>query len=1013
MSPLYRFDNKLLIHNDKLATTNSCCCFKCLSAYCGCDNYSISFSDLWHKIKPYVRALYTCTRNGNTISVRCGDWKPISQRECCTGPCYDIWNYILEILHYDDYTKNNLSPAKLDELCPEGMIFPIWLLPQDFDLTINNQNRFLLPKLDRSHIVNNLPEGIPNQPWIGFVPDNFPLVYPIVDTKFVTLYGEPNNNNPLPVNRLLSAGSFPPYVAHTYYANSEDCRKCYGALFKLGTPDTFNRESTVSIDSVIINAIQGTTQSSTQFSFNTQDTLDLTNCMSSKFGNGSVSPYGILTDQLANSPFLINISQNESDNYFEFDLRYKYEITWDDPSSPSSMWYPFTNKWKVKYGPYGGSSFLFVGDQDNYYQNGVPQPVSASISSLEFTDGNTGVETYITINWSGNGIQIGNDNCSFPDIQVNANLSRSAPTITISSTGIGTGATFNPTLQQLTENNGQKYWVISNVTIGGNGIGYTNNEILKVNIANGDVEQVPAILRLIASQQQIVQPDISASIDTNSSSAAVLSVVTEQYQNNPNRWRISNILINNGGAGYDDGVYIVNFSPYNNSIQGTPGTALAITKRNAPSFSYSIVSQTGQGANIDQIQLSTVTNSNGQKAWNFDYYVCGNDGFVIEAGGNGYLSTDYLEIMVDSQTVFDNSYSPGEFYIPRFSANTWRIPLDVDENGTIIGINGDNIFNTEAFYTPTGEIETVIVTDSLYGAGCGHSYPSHNPALYGGSYYKILSGGQPIMVVVDNMGKYYHPNPGSVRSVSGPCISNIKMDIWHPGPCGLESCDQEAMNIKTGSDTPWEGYYYGNLIQDEYIKYWVYYDPISNPPGHPFFNKKTDTPTDGAPGDGVDQSGICPCCIVTNFGLIVVKYEGCENFRAAKNYEVTLQQYEMDFEHCHLSPNTKFFYDGNVYLRDCIIQNERRTCGDNNPMPNNPQVIDYKNAAGGCSNGFMNRQLYSNIPVSYTFLDGTIQCVDMSWDFNKDNPNKIPGFDNCASGLANPVWVGGNIICNS
>lgn len=993
MSPLYLFNNKLLIKNNKLANNSDCCCFVCKITRCGCDEYQYiaTYSQLWIDIQNWITSEnYTC--NGDPVN--CGAWEPklingVPQRDCCSQACYDIWEHILSHVGYDQETIDSKSPAELDVLCSSITVQPTFF-PTDknnpntdlFD-SISYNDRYHVTILDTKHKAGEL--GSPCLPDLTEILCDDPSLQPVT---FAILTGDGTLTANIDSNALdlLKTGTCLPHEKTTNYTNAENCRNCYGALFKLGTYDTFGRidANPDFMTGVLINANSGDLKSTTDFSFSTSSKLTPTDCITKKFpGTDPINPYGILTSQLASSPTVVNAS-SETPNYFEFDLRYKYEISWDNTN-----WYAATNKWTVKYGPQPSNnpSFSFESDVNNYYQNNIPQPISASISSLDFDP--VTISTKISVNWGGNGILIGNSSCSFSDSKLSKiGDTRLEPTLTISSTGNGTGCSFTPILQQLTETNGQPYWIISEVTINGSGSGYSNNEILSISTNPGDIAEVNAVLKLQTTMNQIEAPEISGNITASSTSPAILSISTEKYQNNPDRWRVNDITIVNSGSGYDDGVYDINFEVYNNSIEEISATGVAVTERVAPNFSYSLVSVSGQGGSINNVSLNLVRNSNGQKAWNFDYFICNEDfdAFSVGAGGSGYLSTDYLELALTEPYIIDTNYTPSEYAITQHSPGVWRLPLDVD-GGAIVGINGGNIFNTEAFYNPTGKIETVIIIDNLYTQSCGHTYPSDNPSVFGGSYYKEISGGIPTGILIENSGKYYHPNPGTVRPVAGPCISGIQMDIWHPGPCGIS----EVLKSQTSSGTSWNGYYYGDLIQNVYRKFWRWNN-----------------------NGGSLLSGNCPCCKPVDLILGVVKQEGCENFTIPNNYDIPLEQWEIDFNFCDI-----LTADPNVYKRYCFSDNYRYNCCSAFDYGCGGNPTDYRDDGYPCVPGSTDppsEQCPSRSPGipfqngGFALVSGVFTCQDMT---PGQSPNFYPDYwQNCpVITKENAPWKKTDINC--
>lgn len=1097
MSPLYLFNGKLLVKNSKLATNAGCCCstFVCKSTRCGCieHQYSDTYTKLWSDIQEWINSEeYTCNNN----PVNCGQWKPklingVPQRNCCSQACYDIWEHILGHVGYDQETIDSKSPAELDVLCSSIMIAPTFF-PTDknnpntdlFD-GISYNDRYHVTILDTKHKAGEL--GSPCLPDLTEILCDDLSLQPVT---FAILTGDGTLTANIDSNALdlLKTGTCLPHEKTTNYTNVNDCRNCYGALFKLGTYDSFGRidANPDFMTSILINANGGDLKSTTDFSFSTSSKLTPTDCITKKFpGTDPINPYGILTSQLASSPTMVN-GTSETPNYFEFDLRYKYEISWDNTN-----WYAATNKWTVKYGPQPSNnpSFSFENDINNYYQNNIPQPISASISSLDFDP--VTISTKISVNWGDNGILIGNSDCSFSNTKLSKiGETRSIPSLTVSSENSGTDCTFTPVLQQLSEPNGAPYWTISSVGLVCNDENYTIGESLKVTIGNGDIEEIKAELKITSGGR--VSPTLTISGGGGDGNAVF--VPTLSSTGSPAVWSLSGGSAS-GGSGYVTGTSLsITTNPEDITIipakatvlaRGEPsitasapngnGAALSVQLSQAgspPVWSVSKVDVTNGGTNYtnysnlifttsDNIEtnasaillttsLSPVLSigayiGNGaqfQININGPYVAAGNCispdyydiDIVILNGGNGYPNTDGLTLILDADTVVrgggGNEYSGLE--LPLF--------YSVDINGTIISIDGlmdpdtfemlpVGIFS---FYKPSGIIKCIRITN-------GGQYYSNTGAAYGisvidgGQYYKP---GNPVVEVV-NGGKYYHTEAPYVRAVSGPCINDIKMDTWHPGPCGISSelITETSMNTSwqkiSGSDgrisntvfssqsatlTPnlvnkylliynglkyikykvieyltstslkieviaggsplldqtqdreyyIDGYYYGDLIQNVYRKFWRW----NNDGGSYLF-------------------GDCPCCKPVDLMLGVVKQEGCENFTIANNYDIPLEQWEIDFNFCDI-----LTVDPNVYKRYCFSDYNRYNCCSAFDYGCGGNPTDYRYDGYPCVPGSPEPPSEQCPPRSpgipfqnggFVLASGIITCEDMT-------PGQFPNF---------------------
>lgn len=957
MSPLYLFNNKLLVRNNKLAHSIDCCCVLCKIDKCGCyeHQYRGSYTKLWQDIQDWINNEgHIC----NNVPVNCGQWKPkfingVPQRDCCSKACYDIWDTILLHVGYDQNTIDITTPNQFDSICGEIIVRPT-VFPTDntnpdktlFD-NISYNDRYFVTSINTKNKIGKLgDECLPDTPDNTF---SSPINEGWAPVDFITLQGGDKLAADIDSNalELFKTGSCLPHEKIAFYDNAEECRNCYGALYKLGTFDLFGRTvpNTDFMTGVLINANDGNIQTDTDFSISTKEKLTPVECISKKFSGGDVDPYGILTNQLKYSIPLINTESSDLANnqlsYFTFDLKYEYEITWDDPEDESATWTPFTNKWVGKYGPQSSNSpaLYFEDDENNYYQSDIIGPLGGSISSLDF-DPET-ISTTMSIKWNNPGVLIGENTCGFSENPLMH--SRLPPTLSVTSNSGGTGCSFTPVLLQLSEPNGKPYWTIQSVSIGGTGSGYVNDEALQINIANEDIEEDSGSLQLKVSATN-PYPEVGAEVDFSPISPAVLGLSYTKYQNDPVRWHISNISITDPGDGYDDGVYDIIFSPNTNTIQETASFGKAVTERIVPAFSVNLVTSTGSNADIN-LPLTPVTNANGQKAWIFDYFICDQEGFFINNGGTGYLSTDYLEISLIPPYSIDTDYAQTpEYVLPEYSPGVWRVPLSVDENGSIYDINDGYIFYTQPFFQSTGKIEAAILTSSLYGNNCGHTYPNDTP---NGSYYKESNTGTPTSVVVIDGGKYYNPNVGTIRKSKGPCIDNIKMDIWHPGPCGIS----EELKDKTGANTSWDGYYYGNLKAGTYQKFWVY----------TAFSALT-----------FGEKDNCPCCILTKFVLGVVKLEGCEN--GTIRYNQPVKEWQIRLEACdqNIAPTV------NPDIKIISCQGTQYYCCE----------PSYYCTDGTVVNGDCTIQQISFEPITdsnYVFANGSTTCIDLKPNVYPEN----------------------------
>lgn len=379
-----------------------------------------------------------------------------------------------------------------------------------------------------------------------------------------------------------------------------------------------------------------------------------------------------------------------------------------------------------------------------------------------------------------------------------AKLGRVAPSLTI--TGSGTGATFTPTLQAVTDACGVPSWMVASVAVSG-GAGYANDEKLTIKVADGDTVTTQAIIKL---QSPRSQPTLTAS--ATGGTGATFTVTTTSNGGSPQTWGVSGVSVSGTTSGYADGASI-SFGYGAGVTEQTKAVATIRTARTVPTITARVFG--GRGAALAVTLSQSPTTPSDTALWHVD-------GVSVTNGGTGYTHGDPVTFTVTDGTLitaatgtvvcgrenpnltpyvwgFDGTttgtgadlsatmtpsgdywtvssitinnggsgYQVGEYLwyseFPGFEDNPpyYLVAIDgywitsVDGNGAITGIGFDPVWGGNGlFYKHSDSIASVTVTD-------------------GGDYYKATSTIS--RVVVTNPGAYYYytGTPTSVTVQNG------------------------------------------------------------------------------------------------------------------------------------------------------------------------------------------------------------------------------------------------------
>lgn len=303
-----------------------------------------------------------------------------------------------------------------------------------------------------------------------------------------------------------------------------------------------------------------------------------------------------------------------------------------------------------------------------------------------------------------------------------AKLGRVIPTVT--ATGSGSGATFDVTLTQSQDNCDLDFWAVSKITVAGGG-GYAEDEFLQFSIAEGDTEQLGAVVRL---QTARVEPTATVEVSSATGAGAELSVSFESIGGTPEQWRVSAVTVDAAGDLYATGDPVT-FT----KGAGTMEVGSAWFSVKAAHAEPTVEAQANYTSGTDavfSVTLSQTLAYDGADVWEVD-------SISATEPGTGYALYDSVEVVAVEGIV-------------RQSCNAYV--ASVDENGGILSVA---VFGGGEYFKggPITEVEV----------------------LNGGIYYG--DSGEPIGVEIDNGGMYYRED-----AAAPPYVAEITIDINQLAP---------------------------------------------------------------------------------------------------------------------------------------------------------------------------------------------------------------------------------------
>lgn len=299
-----------------------------------------------------------------------------------------------------------------------------------------------------------------------------------------------------------------------------------------------------------------------------------------------------------------------------------------------------------------------------------------------------------------------------------AKLGRVIPTVT--ATGSGSGASFDVTLTQSQDNCDLDFWAVSGVKITGSGTGYAEDEILQFSVAEGDTEQVVAVVRL---QTQREEPTATLAVSSSSGTGAELSVSFASIGGTPEQWEVSAVTVDDAGDLYATGDEVA-FTFGTNTLEVGPASFFVKAAHVEPSVEALMNYTAGTGAAF-AVTLSPFVSFDGSDVWAVD-------SISVTNAGSGYAQYDPVEVVaVDGIT----------------RAGCGAYVDAVDENGEILSVS---VYDGGE-YLKGGPITEVEVTN-------------------GGTYYG--DSGEPIGVEIDNGGIYYREDASAP-----PYVADITVGI--------------------------------------------------------------------------------------------------------------------------------------------------------------------------------------------------------------------------------------------
>lgn len=325
-----------------------------------------------------------------------------------------------------------------------------------------------------------------------------------------------------------------------------------------------------------------------------------------------------------------------------------------------------------------------------------------------------------------------------------AKFGRVEPTVAASPNG-GAGGLLAVTLSQTQDECGVDYWEVDSIAIDDQGAGYTDGSMVTFSVDNGDTAQAHASATI---GTLLEEPTLS--VTANGGNDADLALSVTQSGSDPDRWAISSVSVNDGGAGYTD-LQTATVFLGEGDVEESAALLYIRTGREEPTLTVEV--ESGGGAGSQLTPTLTQSTFGGSDVW-------GITSVAIDDGGSGYAVGDSV-----SATLVEGVQVPG-FMGPTYFYGTVS---SVDGNGAITGIA--ITFNGK-YYKDSGVIESVLVT-------------------LGGSYYK--DSGEIASVTVTNGGVYYREDANSPPYVA---TVDVSISVQHSPSDG----DGASITATVGND---------------------------------------------------------------------------------------------------------------------------------------------------------------------------------------------------------------------
>jgi hypothetical protein len=289
---------------------------------------------------------------------------------------------------------------------------------------------------------------------------------------------------------------------------------------------------------------------------------------------------------------------------------------------------------------------------------------------------------------------------------------RTQPTLQVLTPEHVAGASFSLALSQ--NGTGDKaYWSVTAVTVINTGNGWQIGDSIVI-VGTGEEDFAMELMASTVVQLVHVEPKLDATV--SGGTGAVLYVnMAAKFGSSPTTWEVASVDVSGTTSGYTDRAAVV-FSETDAIRYGPEAAAHILTEREEPTFSVSVSSEYGAGADlvlsIDEV--ADPFSPSPLSAWTVS-------GITIDSGGSDYQYGDVVSVSVDDGVATLDASNIEQL----FSAYV----TSVDEDGAIVSVS---ILSGGYYYTPTDVIAAVVVSSP-------------------GEYFAL----RPDSVVVAHGGRYY------------------------------------------------------------------------------------------------------------------------------------------------------------------------------------------------------------------------------------------------------------------